>query len=386
MRNSFLFVDRLKSVAILLLLQVWLALGAACGDSPNAPLTRAERFQAALENARASNNVIGVSAAVIVPGEGTWVGVSGRSDPTTALRPEMLFGIASVTKTSVAALILKLAEAGLVTLDDSLHNWLPAFQNIDTTITIRQLLNHTSGVFDYVNDSPDFWPAVKADLTKAWTPEEGLAFVQAPYFPPGSGWAYSNANYILLGMIIEEATGSPVATELRNRLWNPLNLNSTFLAVEEAIAGDVAHPWSDFFDGDGTLDDIASLPRTALYSTAWTAGAMFSTAGELATWTKALYEGQVISQSSLGQMLTFYPVPPTWSPPLTGYGLGTGQAIWSGRELWGHLGNIPGYRSLVVYSPDDGLTMAILINQDVGNDLRLVIAAALLNVALDTET
>lgn len=393
MKNLHKFVHWPKSVSFVILLALF-ALFVGCGKDPISPkLTLAEQLQTALDDKRTSNNLIGVSVAVIVPGQETWLGVSGMSDPTTSekIRPEMLFGIGSITKTFSAALILKLAEEGRLTLEDSLHKWLPSFENIDSTITLRQLLNHTSGIFNF-NDHSDFWPAVMADLTKFWTPEEVLTLVKEPSFPRGSSWEYSNTNYILLGMIIKEVTGSQVSTELRNRFFKPLSLNSTFLAVEDQLSGDIAHNWSVFVDadgtpddGDGTLDDISSLPRTAMFSILWTTGAMFSTAEDLARWARALYEGEVIGQAYLDQMLTFHPATLSWVPPLTGYGLGTGRLTWSGKEFWGHGGTYgqAGYASGVIYSPEDGVTIAILINHVVGYDIRISIVDALLKVVLD---
>lgn len=146
MKNSQKYVLRPKFTAFVMLLLSFFTLFPGCSkDDPISPeLTLAEQLQAALDDARTSYDLIGVSAAVIVPGQETWAGASGISHPGENIRPEMLFGIGSVTKTYIAALTLKLAEEGLLTLDDSLHQWLPGFQNIDSTITIRQLLNHTA--------------------------------------------------------------------------------------------------------------------------------------------------------------------------------------------------------------------------------------------------
>jgi D-alanyl-D-alanine carboxypeptidase len=364
--------------ALLIFPIFWIQYG--CDKNPSAPKTTlplAEQLQAALDKERASNNLIGVSAAVIIPGQEIWRGVSGMSNPAASekIRPEMLFNIASITKIYTAALILKLAEEDQLTLEDPLHQWLPGFENIDSTVTIRQLLNHTSGIFDYLAH-PDFIPAVVADLTRFWTPEEMLSYAKEPYFSHGSGWEYSNTNYILLGMIIKKVTHSKVSTELRKRFFGPLNLNNTFLPAEEEMVGKVAHFWSDLLDGDGTLDDLSSLPRTAMYSVTWTSGGIFSTADELAKWAHALYGGDILSQASRDQMLAFHP-----NPPDNGYGLGTERAILLGRELWGHGGGNPvGYTSQVIYSPQDKVTIAVLMNQETDN---YPVATALLRVILN---
>ena len=270
--------------------------------------------------------LMGASVSVLIPGRGEWLGVSGLSDPVAGetIRPDMIFSAGSITKNMVAALVLDLAEEGLLTLEDSLGQWLPAYPNIHGGITIRQLLNHSSGLFDFT-EHPAYENSLFADLTREWTPEEIVTtFVEAPHFPPGASQEYSSTNYILAGMIIKQATGSEVSSELRSRFLTPLNLNSTFFEGEEQIIGEVAHGWRDI-DGDGILDDIFPLQLTAVWSATWTAGAIFSTAEDIAHWGEALFGGQVITQASLNEMLDFLPG--------LGYGLGTYKVELQGREM-----------------------------------------------------
>jgi D-alanyl-D-alanine carboxypeptidase len=112
----------------------------------------------------------------------------------------MLFGTGSITKNFVAALTMKLAEEKILTLDDPLSDWLPAYPYIDGRITIRQLLNHTSGHYMFW-DNDSLWDELNKDRTIIWTPEEILAYIREPYFVPGEGWHYSNTNYLLMAMI-----------------------------------------------------------------------------------------------------------------------------------------------------------------------------------------
>jgi D-alanyl-D-alanine carboxypeptidase len=154
----------------------------------------------------------------------------------------MKFAIASNTKTFIAVLMLKLQEMNVLSLDDSLYKWIPNYQYVDSTITIRQLLNHTSGVFNYTT-YPGFSNAM-SDTGRFWTPEEILTtFMNQQYFNPGAGFQYSNTNYILAGMIIKAATGNSVSYNLRQLILNPLNLNNTYLPVEESIPDTIAHGW-----------------------------------------------------------------------------------------------------------------------------------------------
>ncbi|MFQ5769492.1 MAG: serine hydrolase domain-containing protein [bacterium] len=324
---------------------------------PSVDTTFAERLQAVLDEELISQDLMGISAAVITPSLGTWLGVSGMSNPAAgdSIAPDMLFCAGSITKTYVAALVLNLAEEGRLSLDDSLHQWLPSYPNIDSTITIRQLLNHTSGIYNIVNN-PAWLDSIFTNPTRYWTPEEVLlTFVKEPSFPPGSDWEYSNTNYIVLGMIIIEATQSKVSTELKSRFLDPLNLNSTFLFPEDVLQGDLAEGWSDL-DHDGTLEGPVSAPDTAGYSSTWTASGVFATAEDVAKWAAALYGGEVLSQSYLQQMLTI-------SPPSTAYGLGVARRHYFGRDLWGHAGDVVGYRTYMFYSPKDHISITVFVNQ-----------------------
>ncbi|UCC81955.1 MAG: beta-lactamase family protein [Gemmatimonadota bacterium] len=335
-------------------------------------------LQTVLDAALEEYDGIGVSASVLVPGEQLWSGTSGISHGETAISPGMLFLISSITKTYTSATVLQLVEEGTLSLNDPLHSWLPSHPNIDSTITIRQLLDHTSGVFDYY-EHPAFFDSIMADPAREWAPEQTLRFVLEPSFSPGADWDYSNTNYILLGMIIEEATGTTVAEEFRGRFLTPLRLRETFMAVEEELGGTVAHGWYDI-DGDEILDDvIESMPMTAFMSMEWTAGAMFSSSRDLARWTDALFGGEVVSQASLDDMLTFHPLSIPGSA-YSGYGLGVGSFVIAGHQAYGHGGETPGYRSLMVYLPQSGVSIAVLMNQVNGACLFAAIEGLVQNV------
>jgi D-alanyl-D-alanine carboxypeptidase len=325
--------------------------------------TIAEQFQEALNYARENYNVSGVSAAVMIPGEEFWLGVSGVSHETFAISGNMVFCGGSVTKSFTSAVLLQLAEEGVLALEDSLHEWLPVFPNIDSTITIRQLLNHTGGVADY-NDHPTIWSTIASDVTKYWTPEEIVtSFVLSPYCLPGTEFHYSNTGYILLGMIIEAATGSSASTQLRERLFIPLELDHTFLGNEANIPADFAHGWYDL-DNNGLLDDVMNIPLTAFHSLTWTAGDIVCSPGDLAKWIKVLLEGEVINQSSLDQMLTFAFTPN--NNMYDDYGLGMGKlgSFFVGNsQAFGHAGDWIGYASVMVYLPDHQVGFAIMSNE-----------------------
>ena len=348
---------------------------------PETEPSLAENLQEALDDLRISNDIKGISAAVIAPGQNTWHGVSGTSVEGQPITPDMFFGIASITKNYIGALTLDLIEAGVLTLEDSLSRWLPSMTNIDPMITLRQLLNHTSGLANYT-DNPAIFDFLFADPGRTWTPEEVLALVDAPSAGPGTAWSYSNTNFILLGMVIEEATKTTVSINFRERLFRPFGLNQTFLELEENIPGPRATPWADL-NNDGVLEDISSHPREALYSGAWTAGGLVATADNVAQWTKALFEGEILSQTMLNHMLTF--VTPVSHPAAEGYGLGTMRFPSNDFTRYGHTGDIFGYASIMMYVPEREISIAILANQGLNENVKIELADGLLRIVLDAQ-
>jgi D-alanyl-D-alanine carboxypeptidase len=299
-----------------------------------------------------------------MPGDERWVGASGISYEAVSITPQMLFGASSATKSYTAALALKLVEAGLFTLEDSLHQWLDTYQNVDSNISVRQLLSHTSGVYDFIT-YPGVWDSILLDPTRVWTPDEILtSFVDARYSVPGAELHYSNTGFLLIGMVIEASTGSTVWSELRSRLLDPLGLTNTFFDHEESITGELAHAW--FPAGGNQLVDISSVPRTAASSAAWTAGAVFTTAEELAEWARALYGGQALDEASLAEMLL---------DPGTGYGLGTdlelGPEFAGGEQAVGHIGSGRGYSAVLSYLPVYDVAVGVMMND---NNLQCLFA------------
>ena len=361
----------LSTVLVLTVFTVSPSISAEPTSKLNPPF--AKELQDALDNGLKKYNGKGISTAVIIPGYKTWVGVSGVSHGTTPITPDTLFDAGSITKNFVAALTLRLVEEGRLALDDPLHKWLPDYPNIDNTITIGQLLNHTSGLYSL--QGPSAIRPILKDPKRFWPPKEVLTtFVRKPHFPKGKGWQYSNTGYILLGMIIEKATGSKISTELRNRFWNPLDLDSTFFAVEEVLPANIAHGWIDL-NGDKVLEDFSVFPRTALYSVFRAAGGVFSTSENLAKWAHALFhQGRVVSKGSLDQMLAFHsPIP---NPIIDGYGLGVERftpRFFNGIELWGHAGNALGYFSFIWYLPEYGVSIGLISNREQQQEFYLLL-------------
>jgi D-alanyl-D-alanine carboxypeptidase len=308
----------------------------------------AARLQNTIDSISSANNIKGMSACVIYPGVGTWKGVNGISHPGVPIDSDMGFAIASNTKLFTGVLLLKLVDAGLIQLDDSIHRYLPAYNNIDSNITIRQLLNHTSGLDDVTN-VPGYSDSILNDPYRIYTAAELMTWAGPPMFAPGTGWSYCNTNYLLAAMIAESVTGRSYNQLLHNSLLTPLQLDSTFLFVYDSIPYPIAHPWQ------GGMD-FSSTPRVSLNSAAWSAGAMYSTSGEMAQWYQALMGGQVISASSFSEMTTFV--------GSGNYGIGISEATLNGRTVWQHGGSIwGGYSSSMMYDPATGIVVCVLINQ-----------------------
>jgi D-alanyl-D-alanine carboxypeptidase len=360
---------RIKSILLMALLWIFgfISFSQKSPVFPEIPFS--DLLQDVIDSELESNNGTGVSVAVVIPGYKTWCGISGMSDPSASqtVQSDMLFGIASIGKNYVAALVLQLAEEGQLNLEDTVDNWLPSFPNIENTITVRQLLNHTSGIFDFVKHpkSPYAISFESLDFSKSWTTEEVIKeLVSEPYFPPGEGWHYSTTNYTLLRMIVERITQSELSFELRKRFLNPLNLDHTvFIDANDPFPEDlkIAHNWFDV-DGDGNLEDISDKPKEWL---SIVPHLTYATAEDLARWSDALFRTRVISESSLDLMLDFHR--PTPGEPCSGYGLGVWEwknELLNGVQAWGHGGWGFGWIAALIYFPENKISMAILMNDN----------------------
>ena len=323
-----------------------------------------DKFQKVLDTKLEEFQGKGISAAISFNTDEIWSGESGISNGSLSIEDNMVFGIGSVTKTFIAALCLQLADEKLINLDDPLHKWLPSYPNIDSSITVRQLLNNTSGI-NNLSDNTNLWNAVFEQPDKKWTLDELLgSYVLEPYANPGEGWFYSNTNFILLGEIIRKSTGTDVSYQLRTRFFEPLGLDHTFFAVEEQLPFQLAHGWFDL-SADGSYDDISLISETGIYTVLWTSAAIFSTAKDLVKWCSALLQGGVLSESGLHDMLNQV----CTMPGSSGVGCGMGVFLISsenitGAELIGYTGRTFGYLSSMFYVPELGISVAVLINED----------------------
>jgi D-alanyl-D-alanine carboxypeptidase len=297
----------------------------------------------------------GLSAAVILPGGCRWSGTDGEAAPEVPATPATVFETGSITKLYTATLVLRLAERGELDLDAPLSDWVREVEGV-AELTLRHLLQHTSGLYN-VHDDPEFMPGLFMDPSRDWRVEELLERVRAPYFAPGAGWRYSNTNYLLLGLVVERATGQSFADHLRADLLEPLGLEHTWFAAAERPTAPRAHGFVDL-DGDGMADDLtAALPDTAFLSSAWTAGAIVATSEDVARFTRALFTGELLGETMQQELLTLVA-----RPDGKQHGLGVLHEQHGGTDVYGHRGNSMGFSGVTWHAPEPGITITLLAN------------------------
>ena len=331
-----------------------------------------ERSQRVVDSERERLRVKGLSAAVASPSGVVWAGVSGQSTEANRITPDMLFGLGSVTKTYIAALIMQFVDEGAFSLDDPVGDWITKLGRIDPTIAIRRLLHHTSGLYRY-QIKPEYLAAIYQQPERVWAAQEIVdEFQGEPNCKVDPGWGESALDYVLLGMIIEKAAESAASRVLRTRLLSPLGLDDTFLYPDEGYPVErMAHMWWAAAGASEPVDVVAGAgerPLAGLFSSLWTSGALHATASDLARFAQALFTGAVVSPRSLEEMLK--PGPELGAGARYGYSVVIESS--GGEPRYWHSGGA-GFSSIFSYSPEQGQSVAVLCNQMV--DLRPVARA-----------
>ena len=345
----------------------------------------AKALQAGLDRLRAKLKIPGASVAIIWDDGRRWLGASGYRDVTT--RDPMTtgtgFALASVSKTFTAAVVLLLVEEGKLKLDQRVAPLLPDYP-MNPRITVRTLLDHTSGL-------PDFFlnPKIDAPLQSAkdaaCTAGRSWKYVPARRPGPGRYWIYSNTNYLMLGELVTAVTGRPLATEIRERLLDPLGLETAWYQdVEEPkVKGTVAYRYVTKPGGGIKAVSVSSdgpvMPFRSVVTAAGGAGSMAMTASDAARWMQAFAGGKVLSPAMQRQMLADVARTAKLKPRLP-YGLGIQALPIAGRYALGHSGRFLGFRNVVRYLPREGVSIAVLTNQGVQDPAQ--IAEALLKIVL----
>ncbi|MBH5134670.1 beta-lactamase family protein [Streptomyces sp. HB-N217] len=331
--------------------------------------------------AAVADGVPGVTATAR-DGHRTWSRTEGVGDLGTGEpRSERdRYRVGSITKTFVATVVLQLEAEGRLSLDDTVDEWLPGVVegngNHGDRITLRRLLNHTSGIYNYTADEEfarthfarDGFLEHRYDTV---TPRQLVAIATAhePDFAPGADWKYSNTNYILAGMVIEEATGHPYAEEVRRRIIDPLKLRATSVpGTRIGLPRPSSRAYSKLAESaTGPTYDVTRLNP----SMAGSAGEMISDSADLNRFYTALLRGRLLPAKQLAEMTTTVPAMPGAS-----YGLGLiKRELDCGVTVWGHGGGIHGSSSEAVTTRDGRHALAFNFNGDWSGDSDAVIEA-----------
>ena len=351
-------IRRVAVVAVLAIALTGVLVGVARGATP-----ATGRVTPALQQAADELVTAGVPGVVLVFRDGDQririTSGYGNLAKSTPMRVKDRFRVASLTKTFLATVVLQLVGERKLALDDTVERWLPGRIPNGDAISVRQLLNHTSGIYDAVEDPEILAPYLAGDLTHFTAPDEvvNVAAAHGPLFPPGSNWSYSNTNYFVLGMIVEAATGNTIGSELRHRIFRPLGLGHTTFPSSPRIAGHHAHGY--FLFGEPPLVDVTVFSPSLF----WAGGAIVSNAADSARFYRALLRGRLLGPALLEAMLTIDPVAMDPSGSGSGFALGLQK---EGRfpcgEAWGHTGELPGYEAYAWNSRNGDRQVVVLIN------------------------
>ncbi len=287
----------------------------------------AAALQAAIDRARTSFGLATLTVGLSVDGRLGWSGVAGTAGAAGGpLKGVYPFAVASVTKTFTAAIVLQLVEEGRIHLGSPLTDYLPEVTVADGA-TVAQVMQHLSGVPDLL---APMRTAMNANPDRIWSAPEVLAAVGPSHFVPGSDFEYSNTNYVILGMLIEQVTGHRFVDELRDRIIEPLGLSATSFALEPGAPYLFNASWASAF---------------------WTSASVYASAEDLVRWTDALYGGFVLRPQILQRMLAFSP---------EGWGLGAERLHVGELTGYGHSGLLRGYTTLMLRLPEERVTLVVM--------------------------
>ncbi|WP_031064298.1 serine hydrolase domain-containing protein [Streptomyces sp. NRRL WC-3742] len=297
-------------------------------------------------------------------GQVRWRAAAGVQDLVTRrpARADGRFRAGSVTKILVSTATLQLVAEGRIALDDRIEHYLPGVVPGGDGITVRQLLNHTSGLHDY-SDDPRIRPRddagerayLAAGRWVRYSPRKlvDMGTAMPPYFAPGQGFHYSNTNYVLVGMLIEQVTGRSWREEVRERILQPLGLRHTTLpATSTGIPGPHAHAYVQLPEGPADITRISPTVADA-------AGAAVSTTADLNRFHAALFGGRLLAPAQLAEMTTTADVPGSKDE----YGLGVTRYQLSCGVAWGHIGDMPGYSTALLGTADGSRQLALSVTE-----------------------
>lgn len=330
---------------------------------------RSEELNLAAATSFAEVSAPGAIMAVRTP-QGTWIATIGDEDwdKTTPMAADVNQRIGSLTKTFTATAILQLAEQGELSLDDPIDKYVPGMPNGDATL--YELTAMRSGIPSYTFDE-SFQNTLFSNPDQPWTPQQLVDLVKGdePMFAPGTMMFYSNTNYVLMGMVIEQVTGKPIQDVLQELIFDPVGLDHTVFPTDATFP----EPHPQGYTMQGATGDTPTNATDWDPSWGWTAGAMISDLDDLLTWGEVLATGEgILSPDTQADRLDSFDfsVPVYVSEgqtapqsPARAYGLGLGLAL----DWYGHEGELPGFNTYVQHYEPEGITLVVMVNSDISS-------------------
>lgn len=348
-RNKLVFHGVLIIVVTLLLVMAGGCAGTPAKDGPTFDPAMVQSIQTVLDAAliryRLPGAVLGIrdtKGAVHF-----WESGMADLDMGKAMDPDLYFRIGSVTKSYTATIVLQLVDEGLVALDTPIDHYLPGKVTQGEDITVRNLLAMRSGLGNY-SKNPVFLNSLEKNPGRVWTPEELLNFSNTVKEKPGGSFDYNNANYIILGMLIETVTRSAYREQVKKRILKPLDMAKTFVPVSNDMPTPFARGY--LYEEGKVVDGTFSLDP----SVTWSAGNIISTASDQLVWIKALAEGRLLSKETHKEQ---FAVKDIKSTPGRAYGLGVGRD----KGAMGHGGNYNNAYTSCIYRYH-GYDFVVLVN------------------------
>jgi D-alanyl-D-alanine carboxypeptidase len=330
------------------------------GDKGGLDPALEKSLEAAFEKSFKQSGAPGAIAAVRTP-EGTWVSTLGVANRASGkpMRADMHHRVGSFTKTFTATLLLKADAEGLLSLDDTIDQYIKGVPNGDE-ITLRQMADMSSGIASYTLDE-QFQKALFSNPRKPWKPEKmaRIGIKDSPVFAPGKGWQYSNTNYIMLGLVLEQVTGKPIGKLYQKEIIEPLHLKETsFPNADPALPKPYDHGYTLQGQSNGKLADSSHWNP----SWAWSAGGIISTVEDELVYGRALGTGEgLLPPEQQAERLTSFLYGLKPNAPQRAYGIG----LVNQRGWLGHTGELPGYNTSIYYNAKLHTTMVVEVNTDV---------------------
>lgn len=329
-------------------------------SGPSSAAIPADTLLATIQHFSERRSDTGLQAAVIFNDGTIWQGVTGKADhwDKNPLTHDHHLYIGSISKFFTATLVMRLVQQERISLSDTIDEWFDLAYSTD--VTVRMLLEHTSGVPNYTEDLR-FDLEYFARPAKRWNTAELVDVIKGKSlsFDPGSRHVYSNSNYILLGRILELVTGSPYRDLIQDFVREELGYERTYY-LDYPDDAPIANAYDESIFGLGRRNLTAF--RTSIETGAYAAGGILSTAPNVAGFLRSIFSCRSLDKDVLSEMRTFVDAPDEDVPTQVGYGLGIRHLRIDGEDLFGHTGTIPGYSAIAMHHERPTYTIAVIGN------------------------